>query len=126
MKTLAHSIDSRHWERLQEKSRSDAKTSKPDGKSTSTSKPDQKSDNKPNNSAAKNKPSTSTSNTSNNTHNESKLNADEQQRRFNNNLCLYCGGTGHKTAKCKKAAASKTKARAAQVPPKDRDDSKKA
>src|SRR5271163_209771 len=53
MKTLAHSIDSRHWEWLREKSRSDAtKTSKPDGKSTSASKPDQKSDNKPNNSAS--------------------------------------------------------------------------
>src|SRR5271156_3980702 len=144
MKTLAHSIDSRHWERLREKSCSDAKTSKPDGKSTSTSKPDQKSDNKSNNSASKNKPSASTSNTNNNTNNKSakpstfaktiadklgkdgKLNTDERQRRFDNNLCLYCGGTGHKTAECKKATASKTKARAAQVPPKDKDDSKKA
>src|SRR5271155_184860 len=70
MKPLAHSTDSRHWEWLREKSRSDAKTSKPDGKSTSTLKPDQKSDNKPNNSASKNKPSTSTSNTNNNTNNK--------------------------------------------------------
>src|SRR5271163_1273201 len=44
MKTLAHSINSCHWERLHEKSHSDAKTSKSDGKSTSTSKPNQKSD----------------------------------------------------------------------------------
>src|SRR5271163_4425287 len=102
MKTLTHSIDSRHWEQLREKSYSDAKTSKPDGKSTSASKPDQKSDNKPNNSTSKNKPSTSTSNTNNNTNNntaksstsastiadklgkDGKLNTDERQRRFDN------------------------------------------
>src|SRR5271155_1044572 len=142
MKTLAHSINSCHWERLREKSRSYAKTSKSDGKSASTSKHDQKSDNKPNNSASENKPSTSNGN--NTTNNKSakpstsastiadklgkdgKLNSDEWQRRFDNNLCLYCGGTGHKTAECKKAAASKAKARAAQIPPKDKDDSKKA
>src|SRR5271155_1108490 len=144
MKTLAHSIDSHHWERLREKSRSDAKTSKPDSKSTSASKPDQKYDKKPNNSASKNKPSTSTSNTNNNTNNKSakpstsastiadklgkdgKLNTDKRQRCFDNNLCLYCGGKGHKTAECKKTEASNTKARAAQFLPKDKDDSKKA
>src|SRR5277367_1177195 len=56
---------------------------------------------------------------------DGKLHADERQRRFDNNICLYCGGTGHKTADCKKAAASKTKARTAQVQDKDKDSSKK-
>src|SRR5271168_4726554 len=43
-----------------------------------------------------------------------------------NDLCLYCGIAGHKTKDCKKAAASKTKGRAAQVQDKDKDSSKKS
>ena len=43
---------------------------------------------------------------------DSKLSTEERQRHFNNNLCLYCGGTGHKTADCKKAATSTSKAKA--------------
>src|SRR5271155_4463037 len=139
MKTLAHSINSCHWEWLREKSRSDNKTSKSNGKSTSTLKPNQKSDHDPPPSASDNKPS-NTSNTANKPAKPStsatsisdqlgqdgKLTADERQRHFDNNLCLYCGGTGHKTAECKKAAASKAKARAAQVQTKDKDDSKEA
>ena len=43
---------------------------------------------------------------------DGKLSAEECQRRFNNILCLYCSGTGHKTADCKKAATSTSKAKA--------------
>ena len=46
---------------------------------------------------------------------------------FNNNLCLYCGGTGHKTADCKEAATStsKAKAHAAAVKEKEKEEPQK-
>jgi len=143
MKTLAHSIDSRHWERLREKSRSGK------NKSDNSDKPDNKgkSDDK-----SKNPPSTSGNNQSNNNKNnkpgnksgktpssgnsaslseklgkDGKLTPQERQRRFDNNLCLFCGGTGHTAKDCPKSSSSsaKAKARAAQAKEKETPDPKK-
>jgi hypothetical protein len=128
MKTLAHAIDSRYWERLREKSRADDSQPKSDNKNSSKSdngKPDHKSgqSGKPvqTNEASSN-PNTpetaaSGSSVSDKLGKDGKLTSGERQRRFDNNLCLYCGGIGHKTSDCKKASssASKAKARAAQV-----------
>ena len=147
MTTLAHAIDARHWERRREKSRQDKAQSKSDNKNNSKS--ENKSDNKTRNSGKNNKSNQSDSNTNTNKNNNSnkstktadsgksvadklgkdgKLTSEERQRRFDNNLCLYCGGTGHKTSDCKKASsfASKAKARAAQVPEKDKESPEKA
>jgi Retrotransposon gag protein len=146
MKTLAHAIDARHWERLREKSRAEKSQPKSDNKTPAKS--ENKSDNKSGNSGkpAKNNNQSSSNTNNNTTSNKStksadsgnsvadklgkdgKLTSGERQRRFDNNLCLYCGGTGHKTSDCKKASASatKAKARAAQVPEKDKDSSEKA
>lgn len=135
MKTLAHSIDSRHWERLREKSRS---TKKPDtNNNKSDSKPDDKkaptsgnNNNKQNNKSDK---SASSSGNSKSTSappklgKDGKLTQEERQRRFDNNLCMFCGGVGHTAAACTKSSsnASKTKARGAQVAEKESSDSKK-
>jgi hypothetical protein len=138
MKSLAHTIDSRYWERLREKSRAEKTQPKSDNKTPAKS--DNKSDNKsgksnPSSSSGSNKkdnnnkpskPAASGSSVPNNLGKDGKLTSEERQRRFDNDLCLYCGGTGHKTPDCKKAAASKTKARAAQVTDKDKDSSEKA
>jgi Retrotransposon gag protein len=149
MKTLAHSIDSRHWERLREKSRAGK------GKSDKPDKPDAKSDDKSddkgkkpasgNNSNSNNnnnknnksnagkpgKPASSSGNTasiSDKLGKDGKLTPQERQRRFDNNLCLFCGGVGHSAKDCPKSSssASKTKARAAQAKEKESPDSKKA
>ena len=150
MKNLAHSIDSRHWERLREKSRSGK------GKSDTPDKPDKsaKSDDKKHNHA-----SGSNSNNSNNNSNkgkqkdnsnsnnkgkpasssgtsssisdklgkDGKLTPQERQRRFDNNLCLFCGGSGHSAKDCPKStsSASKAKARSAQAKDKDSAESSK-
>ena len=144
MKHLAHSIDARHWERLREKSRAGK------NKSDHSDKPDnKKSDDK-----SKNPPSTSSNNNNNNSKNnksnnnksgkapstsgssapasdklgkDGKLTPQERQRRFDNNLCLFCGGTGHTAKECPKSSssASKAKARAAQAKEKEGSDSKK-
>ena len=151
MKTLAHHIDARHWERLREKSRSDK--SKPDNNRSDNSK----SDKKPNNNQTSNNNSNNSNNTNNsnkknnnsNNNNRSgkqssasgssvapdklgkdgKLTPQERQRRFDNNLCMFCGGVGHVASGCPKSnsSASKAKARAAQASekPKESSDSKK-
>ena len=142
MKTLAHAIDARHWERLREKSRS--------GKSKSDDKTDdhksdkgKKSDDKGKNPSSGNSNSNSNNNNNKNKNNkdnkpnkassssassnpladklgkDGKLTQQERQRRFDNNLCMFCGGVGHTAANCNKAAASKAKARAAQAKEKD-------
>jgi len=156
MKTLAHSIDSRYWERLREKSRSgrsksdnsdksDSNKAKSDDKknqaSTSghnhghnqkdnkfkkqhgNSKSDNKSD-KPSSSSG------STSTISDKLGKDGKLLPAERQRRFDNNLCMFCGGPGHTAANCNKStsSASKAKGRAAQTKEKEKEapsDSKK-
>ena len=133
MKSLAHAIDSRYWERLREKSRSDKPQSKPDNKPpTRSDNKSTHSDPKKNNSGSSNnnkqtpKPSGSSVNSiADKLGKDGKLHTSERQRRMDNNLCLYCGGVGHKADECKKtsSSASKAKARAAQA--KDKDDPKK-
>src|ERR1700720_1412808 len=46
-----------------------------------------------------------------------KLTQAKHTRRFNNNLCLFCGGVGHSAKECPKSfsSATKAKARAAQT-----------
>src|SRR3984957_16222391 len=48
---------------------------------------------------------------------DGKLTPAGRSRRFANNLCLFCGGVGHTTKDCSKAA--KAKGRAAQDTPSD-------
>jgi hypothetical protein len=154
MKSLAHSIDSRYWERLREKSRSgrtksdhsdksDSNKAKSDDKKNQAStsghshnhkdnkfkkqhgnnKSDNKSD-KPSSSSG------STSTISDKLGKDGKLLPAERQRRFDNNLCMFCGGPGHTAANCNKStsSASKAKGRAAQTKEKEKEtpsDSKK-
>ena len=48
---------------------------------------------------------------------DGKLTQEERQRRFANNLCLFCGGPGHTAGACPKKTSSAAKARAAQATP---------
>jgi hypothetical protein len=137
---LAQKIDSRHWEReteIQRERKASGKTS--NQPSTSSSNQTYKSDKKPAQSAptTSNKGSSSSSFTprSNNNNNnasasssgqkkapdlstklgkDGKLTPEERQRRFNLNLCMFCGLFGHRASDCPKAAAAK-KARAAKT-----------
>src|SRR6202046_2264298 len=130
MKNLAHSIDSRHWECLHEKSRSN--------KPKSNNRPDHKSDKKPNNQPSSssnsnfpkknqskdsthhhksNKTSSSSNPTADKLGKDGKLTPWERQRRFDNNLCMFCRGIGHMVNSCLKStsSASKAQGRAAQA-----------
>lgn len=141
MKSLAHAIDARHWERHREKSR--ANKNKPDnGKSddkksddknktpaSGNSNSNSKNNNKPPNNKSGKPPSTSGSSATlpEKYGKDGKLTPQERQRRFDNNLCMFCGGVGHTARDCQKpgSSASKAKARAAQAKEKETSDPKK-
>ena len=147
MKTLAHSIDSCHWERLREKSRSN-RNNKSDTAKSDNHKSDDKGKNASSSSSGSNNKKTGNSHSHSNsdnhghTHNhgqksgksassssgnsasisdklgkDGKLTQQERQRRFDNNLCMFCGGVGHTAKDCPKStsSAAKAKGRAAQV-----------
>ena len=44
---------------------------------------------------------------------DGKLTADERKRRFDQGLCMFCGGSGHKAKECPKLGSRAAKARAA-------------
>ena len=124
MKTLAHCIDARHWERNREKSRT--KKNKPDNsKSENSDKKKSDSDSKKNKNKSDDKEQSSSSGKSSalaeKLGKDGKLTPAERQRRFDNQLCMFCAGHGHKANDCPKStsSASKAKGRAAQVKEKE-------
>ena len=128
LRTLAQSIDSRYWARQGEitrenKANNSAKKDKPshnDKKSDSkgeSSKSNPNSANPANKSAKSDKPSNSASSfkkpdLSNKLGKDGKLTPEERKRRFDNNLCLFCGGAGHAAKDCPKSTSSAAKAKA--------------
>lgn len=144
MRSLAHSIDARHWERIREKSRSGS-----DRPTNNNSGTNIKSDKKPNlhsrpsnsgmsgnaNSPIFNKqppkgishqshinnrydkPKSAPNPLADKLGKDGKLTPQERQRRFDNHLCMFCAGAGHTANSCPKSSssASKAKGRAAQA-----------
>lgn len=118
LRSLAQAIDQRHWEREAERTRNTRASEKSaPAKSSTASTPSSKSS----------APSTSKSSSSaprapaaskDSTHlgANGKLTPEERQRRFDNELCLFCGGAGHKANKCLKSQ-KKAKGRAAVTEP---------
>ena len=134
LRDLAQSIDNRYWERKAEVSR-DSGSSKSGNQPSS----DSKSSNSGNKSASNNSGQASSSTPSKSNSGSSskspktpkaptktysdklgkdgKLTPEERQRRFANNLCLFCGGAGHTASTCPKKTSAATKGRAAQANP---------
>jgi Zinc knuckle len=132
LRLAAQHIDVRYWERRSEKSReppakSDNKNDKSNNTSDNNNKSHKsKSGNKGNNSSnSGNKSSNTGSNTGNQKKpdlsdklgKDGKLTPEERQRRFDNNLCMFCGRSGHVAKDCPKSSSSsaKTKARSAKA-----------
>ena len=123
MKQKAQNIDARYWERQQERSREQGyqrgqSTSKTPT-SSSTNTPASTSGSKPSvpthqASKPKNfKPSAAPRvDLTGKLDSQGKLTQQERQRRIDKNLCMFCGGTGHRTDTCPVKAAS-AKARTA-------------
>jgi len=129
LRALCQEIDARYWERKDEISRTTK--SQP---TSSTTKPSNSGGNTPKSGQGKSKtgnsPSSTNSGSSKTTSNQSssgsrldltnklgkdrKLTADERKQWLDNNLCMFCGGTGHFTDNCPKKS-KKAKAHAAAV-----------
>lgn len=128
LRDLAQSLDHRYWERKSEQARESSGPSKSATKSNSDSKPTSSSpktgnhSGNHNSSSSPSKPATPAPPKTpaktppkpyaDKLGKDGKLTPEERQRRFANNLCLRCGGSGHTAANCTVPA----KARAAQVP----------
>src|ERR1700723_2978813 len=124
LRLMAQSIDGRYWEQEEETRReqnSQPSEKKPDKlsnqqSSSNNSKKDSKNNTKKNQSS--NQGSSSSNSEKKNPNLSDKLGKDgnlsqaECSRRFNNNLCLFCGGVGHTAKECPKSSSSATKAKA--------------
>jgi hypothetical protein len=125
LKELARSLDARYWRRQEEiKQENRAKSSSSrDNQSKSTKPAPTTSSSTSKSTSTSSRPSGSNTSTSTSTPKkpaedltgklgkDGKLTKEERQRRFDNNLCLFCGSTGHKVSDCRKA----TKARSAKI-----------
>ena len=122
LKNLTHSIDACHWEWLCEKSHSDKSNQSNNNRSdkkpqnfnsqlqSTASKPQQQqnSNDKSNKSSSTSTPAKSA--ISDALTKDGKLTQQEWQHCLTNNLCMYCGGVGHKASDCNKASSSAAKA----------------
>jgi hypothetical protein len=127
MRKLSQSIDAHYWERRSEvsheslshqKSEASSSKSNPEKKkaSSSSSKPSAKSSSSNSNPKQKSTQSSSSSNLSTKLTKDGKITDRERQRRMDNNLCLYCGGSGHNAKDCHKASNAKAHAAKASKP----------
>ncbi|CDO69551.1 hypothetical protein BN946_scf185038.g2 [Trametes cinnabarina] len=134
LRDLAQSIDNRYWERKAEQAR-ESGTSKSGHKSSSDSKSGSSSQSGHASNTTANTPAATPSKSgsgggtpktpgktpakpyADKLGKDGKLTPKERQRRFANNLCLFCGGAGHTAGACPKKTSSASKARAAQATP---------
>ena len=143
LRNLAQQLDYRYWERKAERSRDNSTSTKSNTNKSTSSASDNRSDSRSNNSNNSNRQqqkssgsksdnsSSKSNNSGSKTDNKSspkpaysdklgkdgKLTNEERQRRFANNLCLFCGGAGHSARDCTKKSSSAAKARSAQAQP---------
>jgi hypothetical protein len=146
LKALALQIDSRYWRRQEEikrENKSKLSTTSQDKSNNNNNKSSKNTSTSATSSTAPKTSSTSmstpsgsgnsassskktTKDLSNQLGKDGKLTTDERNRRITNNLCLFCGGTGHRASECKtaaKAQAAKVKTESADT--KSASDSKK-
>jgi len=126
MKQKVQNIDARYWERNQERSREQQRQNPPKASgSTSTANPtttpkaparsDNRSDPKPSK-PRDSKPTTPRVDLSGKLDSKGKLTQQERQRRIDHNLCLFCGGSGHRSDNCPIKAAKARAATTQSVP----------
>ena len=133
LRDLAQSLDHRYWERKTEQARksrnsrptpskpSDAKSAPPSkSASSSGSQPSSTPSKSASQSQGKSTPKATPKPYADKLGKDGKLSPEERKRRFENNLCLFCGGAGHSAAACPKKTST-AKGRATEVTPDSED-----
>jgi hypothetical protein len=125
LRTLAQNIDARYWERRAEISREAPPTKNPGSTKPTSDAQDKPSSSSSSHKSQGKKPENSDRSSQRSAPNRSsqalpatrnpelqgklgkdgKLTAEERQRRFDNKLCMFCGGTGHMARDCTKRNA---------------------
>jgi hypothetical protein len=123
MRSRVQNIDARYWERTQERSREQQRQNPPKSSnpssstpSTSTPKAPFRSDNQKPFKPKDPKPSTPRVDLTGKLDSKGKLTQQERQRRIDKNLCLFCGGSGHRTDTCPVKSARGRAATTESVP----------
>ena len=144
LRSLTQSIDSQYWEHCSEVAQENPTTNKNEhsndkGKGNEKTNTTQNADKNKNNNGGKsnsgNSGNSGNANTGSSNTNQKKPNPDlssklgkdsklmqaERQHHFEQNLCLFCGKTGHITKECSKATSSAAKACSAYATDKSSD-----
>jgi hypothetical protein len=118
LRDLAQDVDARHWERKSQTDRRSKNTDTPETTAKPTkpsfpAKPSPASGSKaPKDKESGGKPAAK-SDLASKLGKDGKLTKEERQRRFDNNLCMFCGKAGHVAKDCYKSGSSAAKARKA-------------
>lgn len=137
LRNLAQSLDHRYWERKTEQAResgssggksgakspdsklkssgSGSSSHQPSGNQSSGTSGNRSSGNSSGKSSSSSSSKTPAKSYSDKLGKDGKLTQEERQRRFANNLCLFCGASGHKLNDCPKKNSTAAKGRAASA-----------
>ena len=123
LRAIAQEINARYWECKEEVARQNKTSTSTSTNTNTTSKSLGKSE-KSKSSMGNSAQSSSSSNLtpkkpgktpelSDKLSKDGKLTSEERKRRFKQNLCMFCGGSGHKAKECPKSGSQAAKARSA-------------
>ena len=123
LRAIAQEIDARYWERKEEVARQNKTSTSTSTNTNTTSKSSGKSEKSKSSSGNSAQPSSSsdpapkkpgkTPKLSDKLGKDGKLTSEERKRRFEQNLCMFCGGSSHKAKECPKSGSRAAKARSA-------------
>ena len=123
LRAVAQEIDARYWEQKEEVARQNKTSTSTSTNTNTTSKSLGKSEKSKSSSGNSAQPSSSsnpapkklgkTPELSDKLGKDGKLTSEEHKRRFEQNLCMFCGGGGHKAKECLKSGSQAAKARSA-------------
>ena len=123
LRTVAQEINTRYWECKEEVARQNKTSTSTSTNTNTTSKSSGKSEKSKSSSGNSTQPSSlsnltpkksgKTPELSDKLGKDGKLTSEERKCRFEQNLCMFCGGSSHKVKECPKSGSQAAKARAA-------------
>ena len=123
LRAVAQEINTRYWEHKEEVARQNKTSTSTSTNTNTTSKSSGKSEKSKSSSGNSAQPSSllnpapkksgKTPELSDKLGKDDKLTSEERKHRFEQNLCMFCGSSGHKAKECPKSGSQAAKARSA-------------